>query len=182
MKIAKISILLIAICAGIYFINIQAHSGKSKLTTRNDSLNNYYNNLPAPNTNSSINDFEHLLNRNEIASIDSLIKIVNARKDIVIVVLSLDNTMVNNRLFDDITLKVAREWGIGDKIKNNGMLIGFSKSLRAIRIQNAENITTRLSNEETSIIVDQTIITEFRKGNYFLGIMKAIQEIEMRIK
>lgn len=143
----------------------------------NDSVSNYFSLIPTPI--GYLNDFEKILTKNEAECIDSLITVINKRKDIAIAVLTISEIMANKNLFDTLTLKIAKEWGMGNK--NNGILIVFSKALRKIRIQNGLGIEARLSDDETAAIIDQVIIPEFKKGNYYLGIMKGIQEIELRL-
>jgi uncharacterized protein len=180
MKIAKISLLIISLCVGIYFVSTLAMGKKNIVNPDNDSVNNYFKKIPAPV--GMVNDFEYVFNQKQIDGIDSLIKVVNARKDVVLVVLSLDGSMANKTLFDEVALKTAKTWGIGDKNKNNGILIAFSKSLRKLRIQNGLGIEARLSDEETSALINQVIIPEFKSGNYYQGIVKGIQEIELKLK
>jgi uncharacterized protein len=179
MKIPKIIFFIFALVAGLYLISSNSVVNNAFVTSDNDSINFFFKNIPAPV--GFVNDFEYVFNQKQIDGIDSLIKVVNIRKDVVLVVLSLDSSMANKNLFDAITLKTAKQWGIGDKNKNNGILIAFSKSLRMIRIQNGYGIEARLSDEETHTLINQAVIPEFKKGNYYMGIINIIKEIELKI-
>ena len=45
-----------------------------------------------------------------------------------------------------------------------------------MRINNGDGIETKLSDAETKDIIDNIIIPEFKKGNYFQGLRNAIVE------
>ena len=64
--------------------------------------------------------------------------------------------------FELLNLATAKKWGVGDKDKNNGILISFSNGLRKVNIQNSLGIAKVYSNEETKNIIEQTIKPFFK--------------------
>jgi uncharacterized protein len=96
------------------------------------------------------------------------------KTSIQIAVVTNDTTLTTPEDFDDFTLRVAKDWGGGQKDKDNGILIGISAGLRKIRIQNGYGIEKILSNEETKLIVDSAFIPAFRQGSYFEGTKNGI--------
>lgn len=60
---------------------------------------------------------------------------------------------------------------------DNGILIVFGKKLRKIRIVVGLGLEEKLTDEEAKKIIDETIITEFKNGNFFEGIQKGLQEV-----
>jgi uncharacterized protein len=64
--------------------------------------------------------------------------------------------------FELLNLATAKKWGVGDKDKNNGILISFSNGLRKVNIQNSLGIAKVYSNEETKNIIEQTINPFFK--------------------
>jgi uncharacterized protein len=123
--------------------------------------------LPQPN--GYISDFENLFSASEIKNLDSIITDIEKKTTVQIVVVTLDSTMTNSDNFEDFTWQLANDWGVGQKGKDNGILIGISAGLRKIRIQNGKGIEKKLSNEDTKLIVDSVFIPSFRQGNYFEG-------------
>ena len=65
--------------------------------------------------------------------------------------------------------------------KNNGILIGISTAKRKIRISNGSGIVDKLSDKETKAIIDDIIIPAFKRGNYFEGLLNAIEEIIKKV-
>ena len=52
----------------------------------------------------------------------------------------------------------------------------MSKNLSQIQIQNNDSVIDKLTNEETKNILDNYIIPEFKRDNYFKGLLKGIAE------
>ena len=72
---------------------------------------------------------------------------------------------------------LSNDWRIGKKETNNGLSIIFSKSLREIRISTGLGTEKILTDEICKNIIDQTIIPEFKNGDYYSGIEKGITEL-----
>ena len=70
-------------------------------------------------------------------------------------------------------------WSEGQK---NGVVIVFGKQIRQIRIQVGDGLEKKLKDEEVKRIIDYTIIPEFKKGDYFLGIKNGLIEIIKEIE
>ncbi len=121
-----------------------------------------------------VNDFEGIFDVEQERGLDSLIKDFEEKTTIEIAVVTLDSSMTNKANFDQFTLNLANEWGVGKKDRDNGILIGISASLHSIKIQNGYGIEKMLTNEETKNLIDTVFISNFRNGNYFEGIRKGI--------
>jgi uncharacterized membrane protein YgcG len=79
-------------------------------------------------------------------------------------------------------LTIANNWGIGKKGKNNGILIGISTGLRKIRINNGYGIETKLTDTETKKIINDFILPEFEKGNYFEGTKNGLLALMQKVR
>src|SRR5437773_10080317 len=83
-----------------------------------------------------MNDFEKIFTPDQIETLDSLIADFEKRTTRQIAIITIDTTMMKREYLDSWTLKVMNTWGIGQKEKNNGILIGISRGYRIMRIQN----------------------------------------------
>lgn len=128
-----------------------------------------------------VNDFEQLFSAAEIDSLTRLVVRLNKELDIQLAIVTLDSTYTNANDFDAFSLILAKEWGVGEAKKDNGILIAISKSFRKMRINNGYGIVRILSDEETSEIIQNVIIPHFKLGNYFEGTIAGIEEIKLRI-
>lgn len=140
----------------------------------------FHDSLPQPI--GFVNDYENIFSINEIQSLDSLIRNFEKKTTIQIAVITLDTTMTTDDDFDNFILGIAKDWGVGQKEKNNGITIGISAGYRRIRIQNGYGIEKILSDNETKQIIDTAFIPSYKKANYFegtyngLGVLMALLE------
>jgi uncharacterized protein len=146
------------------FVSLSLHSQKIKDTI-----------IPKPI--GHVNDFEKIYSPDEIKTLDSTIIEFEKRTTIQIAIITIDTLMVDRRNFDSWTLKVMNTWGVGQKEKNNGILIGISKGYRRIRIQNGAGIVKILSNQETKEIIDKSFLPFFKDGKYFEGTVNGLQAL-----
>ena len=157
----------------------QNHSVNASVDIQGTS-NKFADNIPKPT--GYVNDYEKIFSENQEITLDSLIQAIEKQTTIEIAIVTLDSSHTTAEAFDDLTLKIAQQWGIGKKDKDNGILIGLSSSLRKIRIRNGYGIEKVLSNEETKKIMDIYIIPQFKKGNYFEGTRQGILALMDKLK
>jgi uncharacterized protein len=123
-----------------------------------------------------VNDFEKLFTESQINELTEII--VNHANETTnqIALVTIDNYEPYETLFQ-YSYELAETWGVGQKDKNNGVVIVFGKKIREIRIMTGYGVEDLLKDEEAKFIIDSTIIPEFKKGDYFLGIKKGLLEI-----
>ncbi|TAD92418.1 MAG: TPM domain-containing protein [Bacteroidetes bacterium] len=124
-----------------------------------------------------LSDFEFLFAQKEKQTLDSLLHDFENRTSIQIAVVTIDTTMTTKDSLDAFTLKIANAWAIGQKDKNNGVLVGISQGYKRIRIQNGYGIQKIPTNEETKEIVETAFIPGFRNSNYFQGTLTGLQSL-----
>lgn len=72
---------------------------------------------------------------------------------------------------------LGNKWGVGTKEKNNGLTIVFCKPRRQITIATGIGTEQILTDEICKEVIEKTIIPEFKKGDYYVGIEKGITEL-----
>ena len=82
---------------------------------------------------------------------------------------------------EDYSLQILRQWGIGSKEKNNGVLMLISTGDRKSRIEVGYGLEGALTDGLTGQIQDQYMIPYFRKGNYEEGIARGYEALALRI-
>lgn len=78
---------------------------------------------------------------------------------------------------EDYALAVLRSWGIGNKAKNNGVLIVVAVKDRRSRIEVGYGLEGVLPDGKTGRIQDQYMLPFFKKGEYSTGITQGYQAI-----
>jgi len=129
-----------------------------------------------------VNDFERIFTPKEIQTLDSLIVDFEKRTTIQIAIITIDTNMMKKSELDSWTLKVLRTWGVGQKDKNNGILIGISMGYRIMRIQNGYGIVKILSNQETKEIIDKDFIPFFKEAKYFEGTLNGLKALMKKLE
>jgi uncharacterized protein len=127
-----------------------------------------------------VSDFENIFKPEERFILDSLINSHELKysNEIAIVTLTLDSTLINtSEEFDDFSLALFNQWGVGKKEKKNGIGILISTNLRKIRIDTGPGLTEKLTDEEAKNIIDTIIIPEFKKGAYYTGTLHGLKAI-----
>jgi len=123
-----------------------------------------------------VNDFEGILTTGQEKKLEKIISKYERKTSNEIAIVTVDSIAPYPDLYH-YSLDLANSWGIGKKDKNNGILLIFSKKLRNIRIQTGKGLTNALTDEEAKRIIDQIIIPEFKKGDYFSGTEKGLMAI-----
>ena len=123
-----------------------------------------------------VNDFEQIFNRKQTQELEKVLQNYEKQTTAEIVVVTV-KTIEPYKTLDEYSLQLAKTWGVGKAEKNNGILIAVSKNLKNIRIQNGLGIEEHLTDEQTKVIISQFIIPEFKKGNYYEGILNGVNEI-----
>lgn len=123
------------------------------------------------------NDYENLFSDDEEAKLNQIITDFEKETTVEIAIVTIDTFKVSKEKFEDLSLHIARTWGVGKKEKSNGVLIVISKGYRQIRIQNGDGIAIIISDEETADIIQNQIIPYFKNEEYFEGTQSGLLNI-----
>jgi uncharacterized protein len=127
-------------------------------------------------------DYEHVFSKAQVTELDSILRNFEKETTNEIVIVTIDSSLTTKEKFDSLILSIGNQWGVGKKDLNNGMVIGLSKGLRKIRINNGSGIEARLSDSHTKAIIDEVMVPEYKQGNYFEGTKKGLLTIMQIIR
>ena len=111
--------------------------------------------------------------------IDRIAQLINAerqKKSFQIGVLMIP-TLGSDDSLEEYSLKVARQWGVGDKKKSNGVLLLIAKNDRKMRIEVGNGMEGSLTDALASQIIRNTIAPKFRSGDYAGGVEAGVKRI-----
>ncbi|WP_367374465.1 YgcG family protein [Pseudomonas lini] len=74
----------------------------------------------------------------------------------------------------DFGYQLGRYWGIGQKDKNNGALLIVARAERKLRIEVGYGLEGRLTDAQSSVIINQVITPAFKAGNFSKGISDGV--------
>src|SRR5690606_22456892 len=73
--------------------------------------------------------------------------------------------------------QLGRHWGIGQKDKDNGVLLIVAPNERKVRIEVGRGLEPIVTDLMSKIIIENAILPEFRRGNYGAGIRAGVRDI-----
>ena len=123
-----------------------------------------------------VSDFEHVFSADELIELNRIIVNYEKLSTNEIAIVSIDTIPINWD-FDQFSISLFNQWGIGKKNVNNGLLILFSKNLRRIRITTGRGTEKKITDADCRELIDKMIIPYFKEDEYFLGIDYAIKSI-----
>ena len=130
---------------------------------------------PKPTDNFFVNDYADILSLEQEAAIQSMgVNLYNASKAqaVVVTVESLEG-----RDIDSYALGLARSWGIGDKEKDNGVLLLLSVNDREVKIEVGYGLEGALPDSKTGRILDTYGMDYFRVDEFGQGILSVYNSL-----
>jgi uncharacterized protein len=122
-----------------------------------------------------VNDAAGILNPTQAASLEKkLVNIDNASSSQIAVVII---PSLNGYPIEDYANKLFRDWGIGSKRKNNGILLLIAINDRKIRIEVGYGLEGAIPDIIAKRIIDNDITPNFKNREYYAGINKAIDDL-----
>jgi uncharacterized protein len=91
---------------------------------------------------------------------------------VVVTLKSLQGTSI-----EDYGYQLGRQWQIGQKDKNNGVLLIVAPSERKVRIETGYGVEGTLTDALGSFIIQQAILPRFRAGDFQGGITRGAEDI-----
>lgn len=126
---------------------------------------------PKPTTGSIyVQDYANLLSSQTRSSIDALGRELDAKTGAQVVVVTV--SALDGQPLEDYSLQLFRSWGLGNKEKNNGVLLLIASNDRQSRIEVGYGLEGALPDGLTGRIQDQAMLPYFRAGNFDRGILQ----------
>jgi uncharacterized protein len=141
--------------------------------------------VPArPNPPRLVNDFANLLSPEQEEALEHKMVAYDDSTSNQVAIVTLP-TLTDNKgvVYEDeeVALSILREWGVGNKEKNNGIVILIVKSAdnteRAIRIEVGYGLEGAVPDITAKNIIENDIVPAFREENYYRGLDAATSSI-----
>lgn len=140
-----------------------------KSKTKNDVAKTAY-----PSQVGYVNDFAGVLTQAEISTLESTISSFEKQTTHELAVVTIDSLPTDTTTIESYSLGLAREWGVGKKESNNGLIFLFAIKNRKVRIETGTGTEKILSNKQCDAIIDSFIKPNFKTGDYYKGISLAL--------
>ncbi len=123
-----------------------------------------------------INDYGKIFTESQRAELSKILYDYDIETTRQIVVVTIDSIKPYQNIQKYAT-DLGNEWGIGDAEKNNGLTIVVCNPCRQIGIATGLGTELILTDEICKNAIDQTIIPEFKNGEFYNGIKKGVTEL-----
>lgn len=129
-----------------------------------------------PELTGRIVDNASLLKPEDRAAIEADLKALEAKSSDQIVVVTLPS--LQGYEIEDFGYQLGRKWGIGQQGKNNGVLLIVAPNERRVRIETGRGLEPLLTDLMSKLIIENSILPEFRRGDYSAGIRAGVRDIK----
>ncbi len=92
-----------------------------------------------------------------------------------IAVLVVDST--GNTSIEDYGIDIAREWGIGDKQRDDGVLLLIALDDRTLRIETGSGIEGDLTDVEAGRVIDGVVVPQLRNNDPTAAVVNGVEAL-----
>lgn len=118
-----------------------------------------------------VNDYAHVLSKEERLKLEKKLELFNKKTSTQFAIVVLNT--IGKRNLEETATRLFNSWGIGQKKKNNGLLILVAMNDRKIRIEVGEGLEKTISNAIAAQIINADIKPAFKEARYYDGLNKA---------
>ena len=129
-----------------------------------------------PELTGRIVDNANLLKPEDRAAIEADLKALEEKSTDQLVVVTLPS--LQGYEIEDFGYQLGRKWGIGQKGKNNGVLLIVAPNERKARIETGRGLEPLVTDLMSKIIIENAIVPQFRRGDYSAGIRAGVRDIK----
>ena len=84
---------------------------------------------------------------------------------------------LNDYPIEQVAIGILRQWGVGGKEHNNGVVILVAKIDKKVRIETGYGLEGAIPDITAKSIIDNEITPNFKEGNFYRGLDEAIDAI-----
>ena len=131
-----------------------------------------------PNPPRLVNDFVMKLNPSELQSLEQKLRGYADSTSTQITIVIVKNTGDSDPY--DYAIKLAKDWGVGQKDKNNGLVLLWATETRKLRIVTGRGMEATITDAISKRIINTILKPYFQAGQYYQGLDEATSEIMKR--
>lgn len=130
---------------------------------------------PKPNPPRLVNDFANMLMPSEVSALEQKLDAYSDSTSTQIVIVTIPT--VGDYAMVDYAVKLGRDWGVGGKQFNNGIVILISQNDHKAFIATGYGMEGAVPDAVCNEIIDNDIIPNFKQQNYYQGLNMAVDDI-----
>src|ERR1700709_2314625 len=132
------------------------------------SLASVAQNIPAaPNPPRLVNDFAHVMTADQVEELESKLVSYDDTTSIQIAIVTIPTT--GDYDIADYALKILRDWKIGNKKTNNGIIVLAAIQDHKVYIATGYGMEGVLPDITSKQIIEDEVVPNFKQENYYRG-------------
>lgn len=132
--------------------------------------------IPArPNPPKLVNDLAHVLTPEQVDALERKLVAYDDSTSSQIAIVTVETT--GDYAIGDVALGILRKWGVGNKDKDNGIVILAAIADRKVWIATGYGLEGAVPDITAQTIIDYDILPSFKEGNYYRGFDNAVNSI-----
>lgn len=130
---------------------------------------------PKPNPPRLVNDLAHVMSSDQVDALEQKLVAYDDSTSNQIAIVTIEST--NGGSIEDMALKILRDWGVGNKKTNNGLVILAAMNDHKIYIATGYGLEGSIPDVTAKSIIENEIVPNFRSQNYYRGFDEATDAI-----
>ena len=136
--------------------------------------------LEIPKLQARVTDLAGLLTREEISGLEEKLKEFETSDSTQIAVLIIPS--LEGEVLEDFSGRVAEAWRLGQKGRDNGVLLFIAMRERQVRIEVGYGLEANLTDARSRRIIETEIIPNFRNQQYYQGVEAGVEAIIQTVR
>lgn len=128
-----------------------------------------------PKPQGHVNDFAGVMASDTRRTLENTLRDLAAQTGAEIAVVTLPS--LNDEPIENVAVDLFKEWGIGKKGSDNGLLFLIAPTDHKVRIETGYGLEPILPDAATGRVLDTYVIPEFKKGDVNAGILHGTQAL-----
>lgn len=131
--------------------------------------------LKVPKLTGHVNDYANVLSSNEKSTLENFLIDFEKKTSSQVALLTIKSLEGEN--LEDYSIKVVDDWKLGRKGNDNGVLLLVSMQEKKMRIEVGYGVEGVLTDAKSSYVINNYIVPDFKKGDFYTGISTGIAAI-----
>lgn len=131
--------------------------------------------LPSPTNQFFVNDFAGVISNEDISEMQKKGESLYHKTKAQAVVVTVND--MGGEVIENYAIKLARQWGIGDAEKNNGVLLLLAVEEREVRIEVGRGLEGAITDIKSGFIIDHYGIEHLSNDDFSTGLSKIYNAI-----
>jgi len=131
--------------------------------------------LEVPKLQGYVNDYAGMISAQAKAVLEQELQAFEQSDSTQIVVLTIPS--LEGEVLEEFSIKVAEQWKIGQKGKDNGIIVLVSKQDRKIRVEVGRGLEGKITDLMSGRIIDLVIMPKFKRGDFDGGLISGVHAL-----